>query len=196
MGSVDIKKQAPNVARMKILGANVVEVTDQSRGIYDFYNMMGVVVDNNTDSKDFGKIYVQASLNGKSGGITDRAKEQKAGIFIYDQGLNELNPTNEGYKPTMPAGYTAIGKSRESFKRLAINPTNGNLVFGNNISGEGSVWSIGRDNLTAEATNIIEGATGIDKVNVSFSPHNSSSLTSTTLLFSTLDIFKAVGFSK
>lgn len=28
MGSVDIKKQAPNVARMKILGANVVEVTD------------------------------------------------------------------------------------------------------------------------------------------------------------------------
>ena len=27
MGSVDIKKQAPNVARMKLLGANVVEVT-------------------------------------------------------------------------------------------------------------------------------------------------------------------------
>ena len=28
MGSVDIEKQAPNVARMKILGANVIEVTD------------------------------------------------------------------------------------------------------------------------------------------------------------------------
>ena len=28
MGSVDIQKQAPNVARMKILGANVVEVTE------------------------------------------------------------------------------------------------------------------------------------------------------------------------
>ncbi len=28
MGAVDIKKQAPNVARMKILGASVVEVTD------------------------------------------------------------------------------------------------------------------------------------------------------------------------
>ncbi len=27
MGSVDIKKQAPNVARMKILGANIIEVT-------------------------------------------------------------------------------------------------------------------------------------------------------------------------
>ena len=28
MGAVDIKKQAPNVARMKILGARVIEVTD------------------------------------------------------------------------------------------------------------------------------------------------------------------------
>ena len=28
MGAVDIKKQAPNVARMKILGANVISVTD------------------------------------------------------------------------------------------------------------------------------------------------------------------------
>lgn len=28
MGSVDVKKQAPNVARMKVLGANVVEVTE------------------------------------------------------------------------------------------------------------------------------------------------------------------------
>jgi tryptophan synthase beta chain len=28
MGAVDIKKQAPNVARMKILGANVIEVTN------------------------------------------------------------------------------------------------------------------------------------------------------------------------
>ena len=144
----------------------ISEITDQSRGIYDFYNMMGVVVDNDPNSEYFGKIYIQQSYEYPGSGSTAaRNKTQKAGIFIYDQGLNELNPENEGYKPTMPAGYTAIGKSRESFKRLAIDPSNGNLVFGNNIAGEGSVWSIGRDNLTAEATNIIEGATGIDKVN-------------------------------
>ena len=144
----------------------ISEITDQSRGIYDFYNMMGVVVDNNPNSDYFGKIYIQQSYEYPgSGNTAERNKTQEAGIFIYDQGLNELNPTNVGYKPTMPTGYTAIGASRESFKRLAINPTNGNLVFGNNISGEGSVWTIGRDNLTAEATNIIEGATGIDKVN-------------------------------
>lgn len=145
----------------------VAEITDQSRGIYDFYNMMGVVVDNDPNSDYFGKIYIQQSYEYPGSGSTAaRNKTQKAGIFIYDQGLNELNPENEGYKPTMPAGYTAIGKSRESFKRLAINPTNGNLVFGNNIAGEGSVWSVSRDNLTGvAATNIIEGATEINNVN-------------------------------
>ena len=35
MGAVDIKKQAPNVARMKILGANVIEVTDGLQTLKD-----------------------------------------------------------------------------------------------------------------------------------------------------------------
>ena len=144
----------------------ISEITDQSRGIYDFYNMMGVVVDNDPNSDYFGKIYIQQSYEYPgSGNTAERNKTQKAGIFIYDQGLNELNPENEGYKPTMPDGYTAIGKSRESFKRLAINPTNGNLVFGNNVASEGSVWTIGRDNLTGEPTNIIAGVAGINQVN-------------------------------
>lgn len=145
----------------------ISEVTDQSRGIYDFYNMMGVVVDNDPNSNDFGKIYIQQSYEYPGTGNTvERNKTQKAGIFIYDQKLDELNdPSNEGYQPTIPSGYTAIGKNRESFKRLAINPTNGNLVFGNNIAGEGSVWSVSRDNLTGAVTNIIEGVAGINNVN-------------------------------
>ena len=144
----------------------ISEITDQSRGIYDFYNMMGVVVDNDPNSDYFGKIYIQQSYEYPgSGNTVERNKTQKAGIFIYDQELKELNPTNVGYQPTMPAGFTAIGKSRESFKRLAINPTNGNLVFGNNIAGEGSVWTIGRDNLTEAPTNIIAGVAEINRVN-------------------------------
>ena len=144
----------------------ISEITDQSRGIYDFYSMRGVVVDNDPNSTDFGKIYVEMSLNGASDGGSERTKTQTAGIFIYDQQLNELNtPSNKGYKPTMPSGYTELGTAAEAMKRLAIDPSNGNLVFGNNIAGEGSVWSIGRDNLTGTATNIIEGATGISKVN-------------------------------
>ena len=144
----------------------VAEITDQAKGIYDFYSMRGVVVDNDPNSTDFGKIYVEMSLNGASDGGSERTKTQTAGIFIYDQQLNELNtPSNKGYKPTLPSGYTELGTAAEAMKRLAIDPSNGNLVFGNNIAGQGSVWTIGRDNLTAEATNIIEGATGIDKVN-------------------------------
>ena len=144
----------------------VAEITDQSKGIYDFYSMRGVVVDNDPNSTDFGKIYVEMSLNGASDGGSERTKTQTAGIFIYDQQLNELNtPSNVGYKPTMPSSYTELGTAAEAMKRLAINPTNGNLAFGNNISGEGSVWSVSRNNLTGAATNIIEGATGIDKVN-------------------------------
>ena len=136
----------------------VVEVTDQTRGIYDFYNMMGVVVDNNTDSKDFGKIYVQASLNGKTDGITDRADNQKAGIFIYNQELNELNsPSNVGCKPTLPNGYDEIGSSYSTFQRLNIDPKTGNLVFSHAVSGNPAVFAINREDMTGDVTNLLTG---------------------------------------
>ena len=144
--------------------AKLTEVTDQSRGIYDFFNMQGVVVDNNPESEYFGKIYIQQSYEYISGNTTERNKTQKAGIFIYDQQLNELNdPANVGIQPTMPEGYTKIGVNREAFKRLTIDPVTGNLVFGNNLAGEGSVWSISRDNLTGTPTNLISGITEINK---------------------------------
>ena len=143
----------------------VVEVTDQSRGIYDFYNMMGVVVDNNTDSKDFGKIYVQqsyqrsyATSEAKNDGITARANEQTSGIFVYNQDLDELNdPSNVGLKPTMPAGYTEIGSSSSAFQRLNIHPKTGNLVFSHAVSGKPAVFAINRDDITGDVTNLLTG---------------------------------------
>ena len=171
----------------------VAEITDQSKGIYDFYSMRGVVVDNDPNSTDFGKIYVEMSLNGASDGDSERTKTQTAGIFIYDQQLNELNtPSNVGYKPTMPSSYTELGTAAEAMKRLAINPTNGNLAFGNNISGEGSVWSVSRNNLTGAATNIIEGATGIDKVNAICYDENGSLyvLANVTTGYSKFNLYK------
>ena len=143
----------------------VVEVTDQTRGIYDFYNMMGVVVDNNTDSKDFGKIYVQqsyqrsyATSEAKNNGITTRSNEQTSGIFIYNQDLDELNnPSNVGYKPTMPSGYTEIGSSSSAFQRLNIHPKTGNLVFSHAIAGKPSVFAINRDDMTGAVTNLLTG---------------------------------------
>lgn len=143
----------------------VVEVTDQSRGIYDFYNMMGVVVDNNTDSKDFGKIYVQqsyersyASSSTSNNGLTTRANDQKSGIFIYNQALDELNsPSNVGYKPTVPSEYTEIGSSSSAFQRLNIDPKTGNLVFSHAVSGKPAVFAINRDDMTGDVTNLLTG---------------------------------------
>ena len=142
---------------------NVVEVTDQSRGIYDFYNMMDVLVDNNPESEYFGKIYIQMAYNGASDGATDRADVQTAGLFIYDQELNELNnPSNVGIKPTLPAGYT-MGDNRNKFHRLEIDPKTGNLTYCYNVSGQPAIFSIDRANLTGNVTNLLEGVNGITR---------------------------------
>ena len=138
------------------------EITDQTREIYDFYNMMGVVVDNNPESDYFGKIYVQATLNGKSDGATTRADNQKAGLFIYNQWLDELNPTsNVGIQPTLPSGYS-IGSSNQ-FNRLAIDPTTNNITYCYAVSGQPAVFSMDRANLTGTPTNLLEGQSGITR---------------------------------
>ena len=138
------------------------EITDHTREIYDFYNMMGVLVDNNPESEYFGKIYIQVPLNGKSDGATDRADAQKAGLFIYDQWLNELNPTsNVGIQPTPPSGYS-IGSANQ-FLRLAIDPKTNNLTYCYGISGQPAVFSMNRANLTGTPTNLLEGQSGITR---------------------------------
>lgn len=138
------------------------EITDHTREIYDFYNMMGVLVDNNPDSDYFGKIYIQVPLNGKSDGATDRADAQKAGLFIYDQWLNELNPTsNVGIQPTPPSGYS-IGSANQ-FLRLAIDPKTNNLTYCYGISGQPAVFSMNRANLTGTPTNLLAGQTGLTR---------------------------------
>ena len=138
------------------------EITDQTREIYDFYNMMGVVVDNNPESDYFGKIYVQATLNGASDGATTRADTQKAGLFIYNQWLDELNPTsNVGIQPNLPSGYN-IGSSNQ-FNRLAIDPTTNNITYCYAVSEKPAVFSMDRANLTGTPTNLLEGQKGITR---------------------------------
>ena len=141
----------------------IAEVTDQSRGIYDFYNMMGVVVDNDPESPYFSDIYIQQSLQYTSGSTAERNKTQTSGIYIYDQGLNEMNsPANTGIQPQLPY---ALGDNRQNFKRLTINPTNRHLAFCNNVAGSGAVYSVGMDNLTALANNLISHIDEIDNAN-------------------------------
>lgn len=140
------------------------EITDQTREIYDFYNTADVVVDNDPESDHFAKIYVQAARDGASNGSTTRAKNQKAGVFIYNQWLDELNPTsNVGIQPTLPSVYSIGGTDRNKFHRLKIHPTTGDLVYCYAISGSPAVFAMDRDNLTGSATNLLDGVTGITR---------------------------------
>ena len=138
----------------------VAEITDQSRGIYDFYSALGVTVDNNPNSEYFGKVYVQATLNGGADGATTRADEQMAGLFIYNQWLDELNPTsNVGIQPSLPAGY-GIGGTNQ-FNRLAIDPITNNITYCYAISGQPAVFSMDRADLTGTPANLLAGQSGI-----------------------------------
>lgn len=165
--------QLPKAGKMnwavKLAGEVIAAGTElELVGSDDFYNMMGVVVDNNPESHHFSKIYIQQSYEYPgSGNTVDRNKTQTSGIYIYDQGLNELNnPVNTGIVPNVPEAYKAtFGANRDAMKRLAINPITGQLAFCHNISGLGSVWAMNRDDMTAAATNLIDGITAFDKPN-------------------------------
>ena len=165
--------QLPKAGKMnwavKLAGEAIAAGTElELVGSDDFYNMMGVVVDNNPESHHFSKIYIQQSYEYPgSGNTVDRNKTQTSGIYIYDQGLNELNnPVNTGIVPNVPEAYKAtFGANRDAMKRLAINPITGQLAFCHNISGLGSVWAMNRDDMTAAATNLIDGITAFNKPN-------------------------------
>ena len=147
---------------VKMDGAEIpvlAEVTNQTRGIYDFYNMMGVTVDNDPNSNEFGKVYVQMSLSG-----TTNSKAQTAGIFIFDQNLNSLNSDpNIGIAPTVPSGYT-FGDNRNKFHRLNINPNTGDLVYSYSVSDLPAVFAINRKNMTGEVANLLSGVSGLSEI--------------------------------
>lgn len=132
----------------------VVEITDASKGIYNFYLPQGVVVDNNPESKTFGTIFVAESTDGASDGGSDRAKAQKRGIFVYDQTLAELNPTsNVGI---LPSNVTLENTTRNALKRIAINPKTNEVAFAYNAT-PAAVWAVSTENVAGEATNMLDG---------------------------------------
>ena len=141
--------------------AAFTEVTDDSKGIYNFYLPQGVAVDNNPESATFGNIYVAQPTDGLSDGGTTRAKNQKQGIFVYDQTLAELNTTNVGI---VPSNVTlASTASRQVMKRIAINPVTNEVAFAHNAAPV-AVWAVPAENVGGEAKNLIEGL-GFEAVN-------------------------------
>ena len=141
--------------------AEFTELTDESKGIYNFYLPQGVAVDNNPESASFGQIYVAAATDGASDGSSDRADTQKRGIFIYDQELNELNPTsNVGI---LPSNVTLGTTSRQAMKRIVVNPLTNEVAFAHNADPM-AVWAVAAENVGGEAKNLIEGL-GFTNVN-------------------------------
>ena len=135
---------------------NMIEITDASKGIYEIVAPQGIAVDNNTDSKYFGQVYVAAATDG-----TVSRGAQTRGIFVYDPILNELNSPNAGY---LPANATLTDNTRQAIHRVAVNPTNNQVAFAYNISGSSAIWSMNPENLAGDAVNLIEGS-GITKAN-------------------------------
>ena len=148
-----------------VTGETLLEVTDQNRGIYDFYIMTDVLVDNNPESEHFSTIYIQMAFDGATDGATDRADTQTSGFFIYDQELNELNPTtNVGILPVLPEEYGIIGEvTRNRFHRLDIDPKTGDLTWCYNVAGKPAVFAIDPADLAGDATNIVAGVTGLTR---------------------------------
>lgn len=137
---------------------SVAEITDQSRNIYDFYNMQGVVVDNDPNSEKFGEIYIEMAKSGTTNG-----KAQTLGLFLLNQNLDVLNTNpNVGIQPTMPSGY-ALNGTNYTFQRLNIHPKTGDLVFSYGISSKPAVFAIDRENMTSSVTNLLDGITGLTK---------------------------------
>ena len=136
----------------------VAEITDQTRGIYDFYNMQGVVVDNDPNSEKFGEIYIEMAKSG-----TTNSKAQTLGLFLLNQNLDLLNTDpNVGIQPTMPSGY-ALNGTNYTFQRLNIHPKTGDLVFSYGIASKPAVFAIDRENMTGSVTNLLDGITGLTK---------------------------------
>jgi hypothetical protein len=125
--------------------------------IYRFYSPQGVVVDNNTDSETFGQIFIAQPMNGGSDGMTNRTKAQKRGIFLFDQTLTSLNPTdNVGVLPSNVSNTEEDGLTRQSLHRIAMNPVTHQLAMAYNVA-PGAVWSVAANNVAGEATNLIAG---------------------------------------
>ena len=139
-------------------------ITNNDNNIYKFYLPQGVAVDNNPNSEFFGTIYVAEPANGRNDGLSDRTRNQKAGIYVYDPLLN-LENYDKGYTPsnvTIDNKVVDLGLLHHEMHRIAIHP-NGNIAF--TQSNRKYVWSISPSDLKADkdATNLVENTNQITK---------------------------------
>lgn len=150
--------------------ATLVEITDQSTGKYKFYLPQGVAVDNNPESIYFGQIYIAAATSGDNAD-SNRESKQKAGLFVFDPLLNELNPTNNvGIIPsnvTFITDYSSseLNTKRQQMHRIAVDPVTHKVAFAYYLNSATGAYAMDPSNLAGTATNLVAGAGDITKVN-------------------------------
>lgn len=141
--------------------ANITEITADAADKYFFYLPQGVAINNNPNSKHFGKIYVAEPYAGANDGKSTHSKTQTKGIYVFDPLLNIENYA-KGYLPSNVTMNNADGFKQ--LHRIAINPLTDDVVF---VQSTGAlVWSIGADDLSLNntAVNLIETISEIQLV--------------------------------
>ena len=136
--------------------SELVELTNAENEAYKYYLPQGVAVNANPESDYFGYTYVAAATDGAEDGGSDRADNQKRGIYVFDQELNDLNPDNVGILPANAAPLMT-DVSRQAMHRVVVNPVNNHVVYCYNVEGSSAVWSMDPANLAGDAVNLIEG---------------------------------------
>lgn len=150
--------------------ATLVEITDQSTGKYKFYLPQGVAVDNNPESNYFGQLYVAAATSGDNVD-SNRESKQKAGLFVFNPLLDELNPTNNvGIIPSNVTFITEYSNSelntkRQQMHRIAVDPVTHKVAFAYYLNSTTGAYAMDPTNLAGAATNLVAGVGNITIVN-------------------------------
>lgn len=138
---------------------DLVEFTDASKDIYNFYLMQGVAVNNCPESDYFGNIYLTV-IHGLSDGASARTINQPGGIYSFNIMLEALEAVdNNGFaQALLPTPND--GSERQDFKRISVDPMDGMIYF----NSKSAIYKIDPAD-TAHYTNILEGKRAFAQVN-------------------------------
>lgn len=152
----DIPKDATVSFGVTVQGATVAEPTVSSK-YYNFYHPAGVVVDNNTDSPNFGRVLVTEAMDpGKAG---YHSTDGKQGVYAFDPTLTPIKNADGGY--VFKGGQTYQGKfsnGNTAYDPRKIRIADDGRVFlsGQNQNGV-ALWEVNPLNLNDDFTPVIHG---------------------------------------
>ena len=147
--------------------SDVVSTPTAHSTIYSFWSPYGAVVDNNPDSKHFGRLLVteaQSSLPATGYHSSTGENGIGTGIYAFDQTFLPIKNSEGKYgflagMEREDGTYAGVSTVIYDFKRLAIADDGRMFVSRAGVKGSG-VWELNPDNLEAGATPIFTGNLG------------------------------------